>query len=300
MQGWQFSLLLSLDLATGVLIFIGRNWIKARIEQSVRSGFEAKLEALRSDLRRSEEGLKSELRTREAQIKGELDRDTNIKIETLKSDNSTLQSSVDLLLANQSEIRARRLVAVEKMWNVLLQMNDKFSGVVHLDTILLPEELDEFFGRRRPLPDYIQAIVNQYAKEDASFNIFEEIGTMDIEKERPFLGEQMWVIFYVLRAIYGRCAMLISTSIKKTKFQNWKEDKHLASIVGMVLPQQVMDTAKAMRGQGLQSLILHLNRAFLEEADKVLSGAKTTQSLLPNYQAMLMEERDKITAYRQV
>jgi hypothetical protein len=43
-------------------------------------------------LRRSEEELKSELRSKEAQIKAELDRDTNIKIETLKSDNSTLQS----------------------------------------------------------------------------------------------------------------------------------------------------------------------------------------------------------------
>jgi hypothetical protein len=69
MQGsWQFWFLLLLNLAIGALIFIGRNWIKARIEQSVRSGFEARLEALRSDLRRSEEGLKSELRSKEAEI----------------------------------------------------------------------------------------------------------------------------------------------------------------------------------------------------------------------------------------
>jgi hypothetical protein len=71
------------------------------------------------------------------------------------------------------------------------------------------------------------------------------------------------------------------------------------SLVGMVLPQQVMHDAKTMRLQGLQSIILHLNQAFLEEADKVLSGTKTTARLLPNYQAMLMEERDKITTYRQ-
>jgi hypothetical protein len=47
-------------------------------------------------------------------------------------------------------------------------------------------------------------------------------------------------------------------------------------------------------------MILHLNRAFLEEADKLLSGTKTTQSLLPSYQAMLSEEWDKITAYHQL
>ena len=68
MQDWEFWLLLVLYLAIPAVIFISRNWIKARIEQSVRSGFEAKLEALRSDLRRSEEELKSELRSKEAQI----------------------------------------------------------------------------------------------------------------------------------------------------------------------------------------------------------------------------------------
>jgi hypothetical protein len=68
MQDWQFWLLLLLYLAIPAAIFIGRNWIKARIEGSVRAGFEAKLEALRSDLRRSEEELKSELRSKEAQI----------------------------------------------------------------------------------------------------------------------------------------------------------------------------------------------------------------------------------------
>jgi hypothetical protein len=55
---------------------------------------------------------------------------------------------------------------------------------------------------------------------------------MEIQKERPFFGEQMWVIFYVLRAIYGRCAMLIAWSLEKKQLQSWKEDKHLADIVG--------------------------------------------------------------------
>lgn len=67
-QDWQFWLLLLLYLSILATIFIGRNWIRTRIEQSVRSGFEAKLETLRSDLRRSEEELKSELRSKETQI----------------------------------------------------------------------------------------------------------------------------------------------------------------------------------------------------------------------------------------
>jgi hypothetical protein len=234
------------------------------------------------------------------EIKAELGRETNRKIETLKSDNSTLQSSIDLLSANQGEIRARRLVAVEKMWNVFLQMNDKFSGVAFLDMILLPDELDDFFRGdwQKPRADYLKGIVGRYAKEDATFNIFKESGAMEIETERPFYGEKIWIIFYVLRAVYGRCALLIARSLEKKQFQNWKDDQHLATVVGMVLPQKIVDTARAMRSQGLQAIIFHLNQEFLVEADNLLSGTKTTAKLLPNYQAMLMEERDKLTAYR--
>jgi hypothetical protein len=47
MQDWPFWLLLLLYLAIPAAIFIGRNWIKARIEGSVRAGFEAKLEAVK-------------------------------------------------------------------------------------------------------------------------------------------------------------------------------------------------------------------------------------------------------------
>jgi hypothetical protein len=223
-------------LCLPVAAFAGRNWLKAWIERGVQFSFDTKLENIRADLRDSEERLKSELRTKEAEIRAELDRDTNIKIETLKSDNSTLQSSIDLLSANQSEIRARRLVAVEKMWNVLLQMNDKFSGVAYLDTILLPDELAEFFRGQKPRSDYIRAIVGQYAHGDASFNNLKESGAMEIERERPFFGEQIWIIFYVLRAVYSRCAVPTARSLEEKKFHNWKEDRHLADIVGMVLP----------------------------------------------------------------
>lgn len=236
-----------------------------------------------------------------AEIKEELGRETNIKLETLRSDNSTLQASIALLSANQSEIRARKLVAMEKMWNVFLQLNDKFSGVIFLDTILQPAELDEFFRGHGQTPrssDYIKSIVSQYTREDASMNKMEESGANEIETERPFFGEQIWVIFYVLRAVYGRCALLIFKSLEKKQYQNWRDDEHLAHVMAMAVPRKIIDAAKARHLQGLQTIILHLTLAFLDEANKILSGTRSAASALPDYQAILMEERDKLTGYR--
>jgi len=120
MQDWQFWLLLLLYLGTPVVIFIGRNWIKARIEGSVRAGFEAKLETLRSDLRRSEEELKSELRSKEAQITALRD--------GILSGRAQRQALVD----------KRRLEAIDGLWaafNALVPftMVSRFMAVVNFD-----------------------------------------------------------------------------------------------------------------------------------------------------------------------
>lgn len=233
------------------------------------------------------------------EIKSELARQNAIEIEMLKSDDSTLKSSVELLSANQGEIRARRLVAIEKMWNVFLQMDRQFAGLIYLDTILLPTELDDFFrGNRKKPSDYIEGIVRQYIDQDAVVKKFNESGAEEIEKERPFVGDQIWKTFYALRALYGRCAILIKYSFEKKRYQNWKEDGHFASVVGTAVPPNVMDAAKTRQFQGLQMIILHLTQAFLKESEHVLSGTRAAAEFIPNIQEILMEERDKLTGYR--
>jgi hypothetical protein len=231
------------------------------------------------------------------EIKAELGRENARKIETLKSDDATLKSSIELLSGNQSEIRARRLVAIEKMWNVFLQLKQNFGGVIYLDTILLPTELDEFFRGKKP-SEYIGGIIKQYEREDATAIKFDESGANEIEKERPFVGERSWQIFYALRALYGRSAILIRYSVQKKQYQNWKDDKLFATNIGTVLSKEIIDAAKAMQMQGLQMIVLHITEAFLEEAEHILSGRRTAANLIPDYQEILLAERDKLTNYR--
>jgi hypothetical protein len=85
-------------IGTAVVIFVGRNWLKTRIEKGVQHHFDERLEGLRSELRKTEELLKSDLQAKETEIA------------TLRS--SVLSGSA----ARQALLDKRRFEAVEKVW----------------------------------------------------------------------------------------------------------------------------------------------------------------------------------------
>jgi hypothetical protein len=42
----------------------------------------------------------------------------------------------------------RELQAVERIWNMMINLRNEFGDVIFIDTILVPAELDAFFGER--------------------------------------------------------------------------------------------------------------------------------------------------------
>jgi hypothetical protein len=53
---------------TGLVLWIAKSWLSARIKKSIENDFDSKLEQLRSELRIKEEELKANTRRRDDQI----------------------------------------------------------------------------------------------------------------------------------------------------------------------------------------------------------------------------------------
>ena len=95
---WPGIVALLLWVSAGGFVFIARNWILARVTNSVQHHFNVQLENVRADLRDSEERVKSELRNKEAEI-------------------AALRANVLSGSANrQSLLDKRRFEAVERVW----------------------------------------------------------------------------------------------------------------------------------------------------------------------------------------
>jgi hypothetical protein len=238
------------------------------------------------------------------QIKSDLGRENAVQIETLKAEMtaaySTLKSSVDFLSASQGEVREKRVDAIGKLWHVLLSLERAFSDVFHVEAILSPLEIDEFFrtGNVQKLPKiktYL-AHLEEYRQDDTVLKKWQSSDAETVDIERLFVSARLWQIAFVLRALYARVGMLFNYSFKERRYNNWRDDEHLLQMLSSVLPTSSVAQAKAMEEDGLKTLVLTLHNDFLEEAEKIMSGVHSLSKSIADVQTTLLGEKDKLTA----
>jgi hypothetical protein len=158
----------------------------------------------------------------------------------------------------------RQIQAVEHLWQVVRGLKSEFGSAVFVDTILTPLELDSYFsGGKYP---QIADCIGEYADMNFCLRKLASAGANDADKERPFVTHRLWSIFFILRAFYGRIALLLTTSYKERKFVNWRADDGCDQLLRAILPAQLVEKAKGQPFGGLQTAIDSLESQFLSEA----------------------------------
>jgi hypothetical protein len=171
-------------MAVGV--FVGRNWLKARIERSVQHTFDQKMENIRADLRASEERLKSELRTKEAEI-------------------SALR---DGILSGRSQRQAvldrRRLEAVERIWTRVSTGLGAYKSVATMMGSVNFDAVAKTTPTDARLRQVFAAFLAHIPEDD--------IKTGNMTSEKIFLSAPAWAYFSayqtVLYVAYARAKVL--------------------------------------------------------------------------------------------
>jgi len=172
-----------ITIVVAVGVFVGKNWLKARIERSVQHTFDQEIEKVRTELRASEERLKSDLRIKETEI-------------------SALRDGV---LSGRAQRQAlldqRRLEAVERVWTRVS------SGLVNyktLATIMDSWKLDEPLepSRIKVLEELLSSI-----PED-------DMRTGNMKSEQMFISPPAWAYFSAYQTVlsfsYARARAIVS------------------------------------------------------------------------------------------
>jgi len=155
----------------------------------------------------------------------------------------------------------RQLEALESLWGIILALRKTFGTVVYVDTILLPNEIDDFFksGRYRQVMD----AVSEYADPQC---VARKITSVDPNRERPFLSNRIFSIVFVLRALYGRAALLLQNSFIDRKYNDWRLDPGTDQLLRGMLPAAIVESVKKKPHGGLSAAIDYLESKFLAEA----------------------------------
>lgn len=160
--------------------------------------------------------------------------------------------------------RQRQIQAVEHLWRVVRNLDREFGMVVIIDSVLTPSELDAYF--REGEPAQLADCIREYADMKVPLRKFASAGAYDAEKERPFVTDRLWSIFLVLRGLYGRTALLLSSSYSESRFENWRTDSDCDQLLRTILPAQTVEHAKWQTTNGLRTAINSLESEFLAEA----------------------------------
>lgn len=143
-------------------------------------------------------------------LKGELSLNSAKELDNLRTDYQTLRDSTVYLAANQAELRSKMIASAELLWNDMLALRDTFGSLITFETIFLPKELAEAFEHGSH--SKIMHFVNDLRDETSANNKLMRSVKQDAEKARLFVGDKLWLTYYVFRGIICRVAYMTSLS----------------------------------------------------------------------------------------
>ncbi|WP_041344939.1 hypothetical protein [Nitrobacter winogradskyi] len=253
--GW---ISIGLSILWPLALLLGRNWIKARIESSVRHGFELKIEAVRSELRANEEKIRSQLREKEQEI-------------------STLRQTVLNGTANrQSLFDKRRFEAVEKVW---ASVND-YSKLLWVSSTIAIMKVEAVAAEASdPKMQRVLAAMGQNPPDLKDLQ--------DAKNERPFLSETAWAYYSAYTSIlvgnYTVFKILQTGVSDPLRFINRDGNKE---ILKAALPHQVGYIEK-YGAQGYHHLLGEIQSLLLAELINMLNGKETDRERVENARGLL-------------
>jgi uncharacterized membrane-anchored protein YhcB (DUF1043 family) len=229
----------------------------------------------------------------------EIERRSDVKLEQVRGEiegsYSTLKSSMEMLTASNAGLHPHIIEAVSYLWKLVVTMKHNFSGMVTFDNIFLAEEAATAF-KNEDAHQHMIAFVEKHRNELDNLAANGAILERNLDNHRLFCGDQLWLIFFIVRAIYMRNSLLIAKSFKSKDFVDWRKDAGVTQLLSALLTSTEVTNLKSHKIGGLSAAIAQLEAKFLHEAARVMSGSKAMADSLTNMQSVLQLQNAEIAA----
>lgn len=235
----------------GIIGWLLRNWISARLAKSVGFEFDRKLELLKAEHRAAEERLRADLRAKEAEI-------------------ATLRVGAMTALSNrQIAVDKRRLDAIDQLWASVLTLN-KARGISLMMSMFKFEAVAERAEKDQKMRDFLKTI-------GGDFNISTDLKLDDASKARPFVSPLAWAIFIAMVAIVSNGVMRWHVAQGGLGAQDFSDHSALAKMIKAALPEY-SSYVDEHGIAGLHFLVEKLELKLLEEFRVTMSGVEADRS----------------------
>jgi len=179
-----------------------------------------------------------------------------------------LKASLASLANEHSTAQERRLIAVENLWECIIQIRKYNSSIVNFYSILLPREYVTVLHEKKDI--FGIEHISEGTLNDLNINIDY------IEKHRPFLGGDLWNLFFLYRAFMIRMCYLFIKGRKNVDIKPWYEDNHLVDIAKFILGNK-LESIEVSSISSLQNILGLFEQKIIMEMEKVISGKSASE-----------------------
>lgn len=215
-----------------------------------------------------------------------------IEIEELKNQYTTelehLRAEIterrDLLTNTHSALSSgyaasheRIVTAMEELWKTVMSIESFISPQIFLYQVYVPQEYNN-------LPvDTQKRVVTVRPQAELDDHMI-KVG-QSMEDKRIFIGEKLWLIFYIYRAISYRLVFKIAEQKAKGKFYEWNRDSdgkrdYIENMLLLVFTKKELDSIITPPIEGAdkfgvpQRILYTLERKMLDEMNEWMFGKR--------------------------
>lgn len=185
-----------------------------------------------------------------------------------------LKDILSTFSSSQSSLQERRFEAVDKLWKAILALKQHYSQATFFFTINLPSE----YKKAIIAPLFIEGLKNFNDEYIASFPREVE----DIESFRPYLGETLWLYFFVYRAILGRLGLLVVWIKEGKNIGDWRQDSGIQQHLKAVFSKEEFNGFIKSSPLDVYYTMNALDAKVLKEISYILSGRKSSLESFEN------------------
>ena len=202
--------------------------------------------------------------------------DFNLDLESYKNEISQLSAQLNAVqsTANAATVEGQRVAAewridaANKLWASVLKVRNEAPTIITVLDIMRPSEYQRLItdSKFRGLVEELERFVN--------------LPRPDVEQVRPFLGEPLYSLFFMYRAVNGRIALMLESGIKNKQVAPWHHDPGIRQQLNTVLTKEqleVFDTSSQLPVSWMQGIV---EEKILDGLREVIEGKVATTEAL--------------------
>ena len=246
---------------TGIVVWLSREWISARLKASIQHEYDQKLESLKAQLKADSDVALVELRA------------------SIERHAALLSVAHSSFAEGQKAAMERKLNAVDTLWERLLRLRAKLPPILGFIDVLTVEE----FGGIKTHPTF-EALSRGWSMEKVT-----ELVDTETERVRPYVGEYTWAVFSSYQAVMLRIVFLPHLGRDDVSKLEWHKDSHTRQLIEIVLQPQELVEFDATRFGKITWLRRRLEFKILAATREVVSGKGFSAEAFD--QASLIQQR---------